>query len=292
MSPSKRPQFLKPHNFTRVQDSNRWTCNLCPGPSQMNPHQALIHESSPQHAEKAAMNEPHWWGPMECNWESDEAWAQPIVDDPPLSKEAMKDREHRYFADQVDDLVPFWIRSVEAAEHGEVLKLSDFLESLEDRDIWPPRVPNPWRNPEAQSVIGGKGGSRNGWTPDWDMALGWKSHSEVSWGSNEQNGISQKGAGGEWRHDHRKSKLGYSHPQERVGHDFVEDIATQEAADDVRRHEMHVFFEVRTAFIPLQAFIDPFIFHFVKQLPTTEKVKRIHDLIRSLHDSQGFPVRA
>ncbi|KAK1228624.1 hypothetical protein PQX77_008218 [Marasmius sp. AFHP31] len=226
----------------------------------MNPHQALKHESSPEHAKNAAMNEPNW-GPLECNW--DGGWAQPIEDDPPLSKEAMKDREHRYFADQVDDLVPFWIRSVKAAEHGEVLKLSDFLESLEDRNIWPPRVPNPWRNPEAQSVIGGKGGSRNDWNPDWDMALGWESHSagqsDVSWGGNERSGF-KKGIG---RYESKKDES-WSKLRERMGHDFVEDIAVQEAADDSRKHEMHLFFE----------------------LPTAEKVKRIDDLIRSLQQSQ------
>ncbi|KAG7099053.1 hypothetical protein E1B28_000928 [Marasmius oreades] len=260
------PTFQNPYHFARHR-SNKWTCNICSSLTQMNPTQALGHEASLEHANNAAMDDSNWWGVPDSNWHK--SWdidAVPIVDHAPLSKEAMKDREHRYFADQVDDLIPFWLRSVKAAERGEVLKLTDFLDSLEDRDIWPPRVPNPWRFPEAQSFVGGKARSKDNWAPDQesvhDCWRGWGSHSgyksNTSWGSDERNGFSVKGK--EVR-NHRM-KWGPRISMEN-GHDFVEEIAVQKAVNDARKHEMHIFYE----------------------LPTPEKIKRIQDLIRSLRGS-------
>ncbi|KAF9270069.1 hypothetical protein L218DRAFT_992732 [Marasmius fiardii PR-910] len=198
----------------------------------------------------------YWWGPPDSNWDIDPV---PIDTDShhaatPLSKEAMKEREHRYFADQVDDLIPFWIRSVKAAEHGQVLRLADFLDSLEEeaaRDIWPPRVPNPWRNPEAQSLVGGKHRSKHDWSPDRESWQGgW--HSDTSSASVKRNPFSVQGVKKKTKKIQKSSK--------RNGHDFVEEIAVQDAVDDARKHEMHAFYD----------------------LPTSEKVQRIENLIRIL----------
>ena len=61
------------------------------------------------------------------------AWGKPIQEDPPTTIEEMKLRESQTHVDLVRDMVPFWIRSVEAAERGEVLRLEEFLEEVADR---------------------------------------------------------------------------------------------------------------------------------------------------------------
>ncbi|KAI3621815.1 hypothetical protein WG66_015171 [Moniliophthora roreri] len=251
---NRRPQippFKNPIHFDHVRRSNKWVCNICPQhPKEMNTDQALFHETTSQHAHnlEVLQDQSAWWNPLQTSWES---WNHPIEQDLPLTKDAMKDREHRYFADQVDDLVPFWIRGVEAAERGgQVSKLSDFLESLEDRyntntNVWPPRVHNPWRNPDAHSFIGGRdhdweqksAGHNDGWGlvhVNWDS----QAKSLSSWDSNEQNIYNVS--------ENRTTRR--SEPREGGSGDlynFVEEIAVQEAADEQRKRQMHSFFEVQ-----------------------------------------------
>ncbi|KAK7059103.1 hypothetical protein VNI00_001728 [Paramarasmius palmivorus] len=228
----------------------------------MNAAQALFHETTSQHAHNLEQQQhSNWWNPVQTTWES---WNQPIEDDPPLTKDAMKEREHRYFADQVDDIVPFWIQGVEAAERGgQVSKLSEFLESLENRhnsNVWPPHVHNPWQNPGSRSIIGGRA---HGWEQGSLEDHGW-GLLRVDWGSQDKSGSSCNTNG---RNSCTPSEDQHSfwcdpaNPESDDAFNFVEEIATQEAADERRKQKMHSFFE----------------------LSTDEKVKRIDDLIRTLH---------
>lgn len=59
------------------------------------------------------------------------AWDEPQKGASELTKEEVKIRECQMRVDLVRDMVPFWIRGVEAAERGEVLRLEEFLETLE-----------------------------------------------------------------------------------------------------------------------------------------------------------------
>ncbi|KAG6878643.1 hypothetical protein C0993_001166 [Termitomyces sp. T159_Od127] len=59
------------------------------------------------------------------------AWDEPEKNEFELTKEEVRMRESQTHVDLVRDMVPFWIRGVEAAERGEVLRLEEFLETLE-----------------------------------------------------------------------------------------------------------------------------------------------------------------
>ncbi|KAF9000912.1 hypothetical protein BDQ17DRAFT_1426935 [Cyathus striatus] len=76
------------------------------------------------------------------------AWFQPLPEEINLSPDELKAIEQQVRVDQVRDMIPFWLRGIEAAERGETLKLGDFLESLQNRqniqESWIPPNKNTW----------------------------------------------------------------------------------------------------------------------------------------------------
>ncbi|KAK7468745.1 hypothetical protein VKT23_003248 [Stygiomarasmius scandens] len=189
-------------------------------------------------------------------------------DESKLTKDQLRDREHRHWADTLQDYIPFWLRSIEAATRGEVLKLSDFLDSLEQSNTWPPRGPTPWTHPDAQSRYGGlanRQSSEHTW--HWGSANG---HDDAArWGVDDKEIAPKWGAGHESHSSGASCKVATSfRHQNMILHDakdfdFVEDIARQAAVDGTRKQKMHNFFE----------------------LPTEEKVKRIYALIHTLRST-------
>ncbi|KAF9015522.1 hypothetical protein BDQ17DRAFT_1341220 [Cyathus striatus] len=89
------------------------------------------------------------WGWTACP-EDAVAWQTPLSDHQDLTIEGLKVREQQLHVDHVYDMVPFWIRGMEAAEKGEILKLEDFLESLHamaHTNDWTLREISAWEDP-------------------------------------------------------------------------------------------------------------------------------------------------
>ncbi|THV05980.1 hypothetical protein K435DRAFT_40559 [Dendrothele bispora CBS 962.96] len=198
-------------------------------------------------------------------------WLLPTPQDTTkLTKEQLRDREHRHWADTLQEFIPFWLRTIDAATRGEVLKLSDFFDSLEQSDdTWPPHGSNPWAYPDAQSRYGGLA-NRQTSNHSWHWGSANKHDDAARWGIDEGE-IAPKWDAGHVSHSSGAScKATGFHRQNLVLRDvsakdynFVEDIARQEAVDGIRKQKMHTFFE----------------------LPTDEKVKRIHALIHTLRST-------
>ncbi|TFK36850.1 hypothetical protein BDQ12DRAFT_724678 [Crucibulum laeve] len=187
------------------------------------------------------------------------AWDVPIVEEPPLTVDKMKMREHRFHVDQVYDMVPFWIRGVEAAQKGEVLRLESFLDTLEE---------DPWARFAGVSVV--RDNSSDGWNNnDWDPAAG-----DIPNVATDANA----GCKGEWNRIDRNWKHKASrqslHPQTSsttISHNhrshtrqhnraFLERVAKHHPMDDARKQKMESFYD----------------------MSTDEKVKKIDEVIRSL----------
>jgi len=167
--------------------------------------------------------QPTWWDTVDADVE---AWGKPIQEDPPATIEEMRMRESQIHVDLVRDMVPFWIRSVKAAERGEVLRLEEFLEEMAQRQAsW--SVGDLGRRCEQSST--------RGWSNQdgWDTGEG----PGVAWG-----GESRKGT--DWR---RVKKGGGNRRRERDsdGFQFVEKVANSQAVGKERKQQMHNFFEVR-----------------------------------------------
>ncbi|KIK70831.1 hypothetical protein GYMLUDRAFT_32899 [Collybiopsis luxurians FD-317 M1] len=148
-------------------------------------------------------------------------------------------------------MVPFWIRGVQAAERGQVLRLEEFLDSLET-ESWPPRGPDVWAHPDRHSNYGGR--PLNTWDTAWNNDVK-KWADSVSAASAES---------GRTTPNKRSVTPQPCSPQSvRDPHSLVEVVARRNAVSENRKLEMYSFLE----------------------LPTNEKVKRIDDLIRSLRSS-------
>ncbi|KAG6911541.1 hypothetical protein DXG01_011843 [Tephrocybe rancida] len=193
---------------------DEWYCSICTplrrgNIDYMTLKTAQHHERhSAEHLQNVADTERRKWILSEPD---PEAWDGPLTKgEPELSREEIKMRESRLHVDLVRDMVPFWIRGVEAAERGEVLRLEDFLAKLE----------------ESTSEWGGGDGNMG-----WDEQAG-----DGGWGnqwSNHEIVQERKGKQG------RRRKVG----RQDNAYKFVEDVARQEAADEERRRRMHRFFE-------------------------------------------------
>lgn len=161
------------------------------------------------------------------------AWGKPIQEDPPATIEEMKLRESQTHVDLVRDMVPFWIRSVEAAERGEVLRLEEFLEEVAQRQAtW--SFGDTGRRCEESSTRG------------WSNHDGWGEGPGVVWA-----GDSGKEADWRWVDETRGKretvKKGGDHRRggRNDGFQFVEKVANSQAAGKERKQQMHNFFEVR-----------------------------------------------
>jgi len=200
------------------------------------------------------------WGQSSDPWEahgpSVDAWfAEPVVDRF-MTKQTLLRKENQYFADHVTDMVPFWIRGIEAAERGEVLSLEEFLNSLES-ETWPPHGHDIWGHLDRQSNYGGR--ANNPWEPAWD-------NDAKKWGAQSVSSASVESGGRTGRSDVMRTlshPLPSKSPSMRDPDSLVEVVARQKAVDNDRKQEMYTFLE----------------------LPTNEKVKKIDDLIRTLRSS-------
>ncbi|KAG6841942.1 hypothetical protein C0991_005122 [Blastosporella zonata] len=127
-------KFMHCEYFLQNGSLDEWYCNICTPPRKGNVDYMTLkaaqhHERhSTEHARNIAEVERRKWIYSDPD---PSAWEVPLKYEPALSKEEMKMRESQLHVDLVRDMVPFWIRGVEAAERGEVLRLEDFLEKLE-----------------------------------------------------------------------------------------------------------------------------------------------------------------
>ena len=189
---------------------------------------ALRHEQTfSEHARHISEAEAEWWKPQ-----GDRSWGS--SDPPRLTSEGLRTWEMQTHVDHVYDLVPFWMRGVDAAERGEVLRMEEFLQKME--------ADGGWRT--ADEV--------------WGMLEGWSppNHQEGSdgWGRRDVPSVHKGGtdstsddqstgwvAKEEWGvlNDHSSPRDG-----ENVTHSFVDGIARQESADEKKRRRMHQFFRV------------------------------------------------
>ncbi|EDR15747.1 uncharacterized protein LACBIDRAFT_301000 [Laccaria bicolor S238N-H82] len=165
--------------------------------------------------------QPTWWDAVDTDAE---AWGKPIQEDPPVTIEEMKLRESQIHVDLVRDMVPFWIRSVEAAERGEVLRLEEFLEEMAQRQAsW--SLGDSGRRCEESSTRG------------WSNCDGWGEGPGVAWG-----GESRKESDWKWVDE----KGGNQRGKRNDGFQFVEKVANSQAAGQERKQQMHTFFEMPT----------------------------------------------
>ncbi|KAG6879746.1 hypothetical protein C0992_012066 [Termitomyces sp. T32_za158] len=205
---SKR--FLKSPNwrladFVQRGSLNKWVCKICSGTSDAEPMTVKTAQHHERYSEEHRLNveerERQQW--MLCEPDP-AAWGEPQRGEFELTQEEVRMRESQTHVDLVRDMVPFWIRGIEAAERGEVLRLEEFLATLETSS---------W----------GKCGGDDGWGD------GWKAVDERK------------------KKDSRRRKR---RQRQTSAHQFVEDIARQQAADEGRKQRMHRFFEVWPVTVP------------------------------------------
>jgi len=217
----------------------------------MSAQDALSHErDSAKHGQNVSDTEM-WWSPAP----NTSAW-EAQIDDTPLTYEEMKMREHQIRVDHVRDMVPFWMRGVEAAERGEVLKMEEFLENLK-QDSWE-NGGDPWGYVYSPGEWGSGGVGGGGWggkgSDNWGGVMGSSVHARRTpshSGENQVQGKVKRNGFRDGLHVANEHDDAYA---------FVEGIARREAADAERRRRMHMFFE----------------------MPTQEKIKEIKEVIRHL----------
>ncbi|KAG6832288.1 hypothetical protein H0H92_003521 [Tricholoma furcatifolium] len=135
-STSEKRKLSYPEYFDQSGSLDQWVCTLCTpsngkGKKYMTLKAAQHHElRNSQHAKNIREAERRKWeysGPTDL-----EKWDAPLRDGSWLTKDEMKMRDSQMHVDLVRDMVPFWIRGIEAAERGKVLRLEEFLENLEE----------------------------------------------------------------------------------------------------------------------------------------------------------------
>ncbi|KAG5719899.1 hypothetical protein E4T56_gene14114 [Termitomyces sp. T112] len=130
-------KFVHPEYFVQSGSLDEWICKICTSGSDvdyMTLKTAQHHERhSAEHTRNAIEVERRQWVMSEPDASG---WDQPRESEPVLTKEEVKMRESQIHVDLVRDMVPFWIRGMEAAERGEVLRLEEFLAKLETESSW------------------------------------------------------------------------------------------------------------------------------------------------------------
>jgi hypothetical protein len=279
-------------DFTRSRNQRKWFCNICTPPS--NGHVEYMSIQAAQHHERhSAEHTKHvrdtaememWWNPPA---QDAAAWTAPIVEDPPLTIEEMKMRESRMRVDQVQDMVPFWIKGVEAAAKGEVLRLEQFLETLQEAsDTWLNSTSDiPWMHADPEQ----------GWGEEWGKLDGWNVDSLDKWAARSPPSMNGSSVGSDSRVRRRPVKSGRQRREMgsqrnrsisrkrdsfATTFDFVEHVARQQSADEERKQRMHTFFDVRQSYQSTDSCLTN-----VFQMPTDEKLEKIDEVIRYLHAS-------
>ncbi|KAG8219697.1 hypothetical protein J3R82DRAFT_652 [Butyriboletus roseoflavus] len=214
------------------------------------------------------------------------------IDHPPLTSEGLRQWEMHAHVDHVFDLVPFWQRGIDAAEKGEVLRLEEFLEKMEGDGGW--RTANEvlgmlggWReSPSARPMWGEP--CRNDWGAvqrgTWESTgIDWAANQRGGWGvgstrvasdaTESSRGRDSGWAGGRGTYGGAAVQDGWA-ARTRVKmvqavrgedgreelHHFADAIARQEAVNEERRKQMHLFFE----------------------MPMEQKIQKIEETIRFL----------
>ncbi|KAG2159709.1 uncharacterized protein EDB93DRAFT_1237007 [Suillus bovinus] len=211
---------------------------------------AVRHEkASREHAQH--VSEVEWWQPRD-----DDAWGR--LEQPPLTSDGLRIWEMQTHVDHVFDLVPFWIRGVHAAERGEVLRMEEFLQMMEQDGGWQTSdeirgILGALRKPNGEEASDGWGHQNKGWgvTEEWAVPpkVVISDNQDKGWGVTEEWALPPTNSSS----SHQRRDFGGTHP-------FVDDIALQEAADEDRRRRMQRFFE----------------------MPTEQKVLKIQEVIRYL----------
>jgi hypothetical protein len=247
---------------------------------------AMAHEqNSDEHVRNVSDFE--MWDPQ-----PNDSWVMPD-NDTPLTLDQLKSRARQVHVDQVRDMVPFWMKGVEAAQKGEVLRMEDFLEKLasEDRwgvadvdDPWGPSIgPWPADHPWGAALAGAQAepcgkvvdnpwGNVADWVADGDSTLSMHAVRSVSHHKEDhrRNKIGRRGK------DKKHNNRDHQRPDRQDPHMFVEDIARQQAADDERKRRMHDFYEVCIICPFLRISADK------TQMSTQDKVKKIEEMVRNL----------
>ncbi|TFK77236.1 hypothetical protein BDN72DRAFT_33722 [Pluteus cervinus] len=179
------------------------------------------------------------------------AWDTPD-ENPPLTAEELKVRESQLRVDMVQDMVPFWIRGVEAAERGDELKMETFL------DEWQTRM-DTWMNGENSW---GTANDDNGWGTSWDIG----GHDGWDWGGPVNNGWGEDalgwgGAPPEQRGLQAERKDAWSVSGDSSA--LVEDVAKERGLSPAEKKRMYSFYK----------------------LPTDDKVQKINEVIAALRTS-------
>ncbi|KAG1908242.1 uncharacterized protein F5891DRAFT_1134113 [Suillus fuscotomentosus] len=277
---SKKLKFNKKQYFTPDGSRRGWTCNICisrrPNQFHFTTMQAAVRHENTSHEHAQHISEVEWWQPRD-----DDGWG--TLEQPPLTSDGLRTWEMQTHVDHVYDLVPFWIRGVDAAERGdsEVLRMEEFLQMMEENGGW--RTSDEvWgmlgalRKPNHEKGSDGWGRKDDVSVPKaatgTDLTLG---HQDKGWGVTEEwaapptntsssSSNQDKGWGitQEWAVPPTNTSHYSSHQRRDLGgtHPFVDDIALQEAADEDRRRRMNHFFE----------------------MPTEQKVLKIQEMIRYL----------
>lgn len=180
---------------------------------------ALHHENDILHNQNVA-NVESWLGPPMVN-----SWDFEMPKQAEMSKDEARDSEHRYFVDHMEEYISYWIRGIEAAERDEVLKLEDYLDSL-DHD----GPKDPWGNwgITHQSNTKSRGGDCS---PSDDLGSAYASQRKA--GKGPKNTVRNK-----------RQELGGRFTDESYA--FVERIARREEANAEKKEQMHDFFEMPT----------------------------------------------
>lgn len=205
------------------------------------------------------------------------------IDHPPLTSEGLRQWDMHAHVDHVFDLVPFWQRGIDAAEKGEVLRLEEFLEKMEGDGGWRTANEvlgmlggSPWKVFPSQRSKWGQPCRDDG---TWESnVFDWPASERGGWGvvstrvasdatESSRGRDSGWGIREEWAEGGSDFKMGRGNtgaiqdgwagrtrvkmvPAVRGGdrraelHHFVDTIARQEAVNEERREQMHLFFEV------------------------------------------------
>lgn len=149
-----------------------------------------------------------------------------------MTKDELQIREHQYHVERVAELVPYWIKCVDAAANGEDMRLEPFLNSLRDvSDSWMTSIANPW------------GPGPGTWDERGDEKR-WGVHPDARSMASSQSGNGSRSRTG-------SPSITSDAP---TGYAFVENIARQGSVTDAdRKRRMHMFFAVglnQTALFP------------------------------------------
>jgi hypothetical protein len=277
-------------DFTGSRNLRKWFCNICTPPNNghvryMSTHAAQHHERhSAEHAKRARNTAEleMWWNPPA---QDAAAWTVPIVEEPPLTTEEMKTRESRMRVDQVQDMIPFWIRGVEAAAKGEVLRLEHFLETLQEAsDAWLNSTSDPpWVHPDSEQGWGKEWGKLDdGWNDAWvNSADKWAARSTPSTNGSSvgsdsrvrrgqqiplKGGSQSREMGSQGNRSSSRKRDSFANP-----FDFVEHVARQQSADEERKQRMHTFFDVRQSHQSVHVHVSQTF----SRCPLTKNLKRL-----------------